>query len=148
SVVHGMMAYFGQTSHSISKLFIPEDYDIVPLLESFEKYKYLSNHNKYLNNYEYYKSIYLINREKFFDNEIILAIPNNEKFISPLGVIYFSFYKDETDLLRLLSENSTMYRFVYGNNNGNRKKIEEVYFSDLFYGDDNAMCINVLEQNL
>lgn len=149
SVVDGMMAYFGQNTHSISKILIPEDYNIVPLLESFEKYEYLKNHNKYLNNYEYYRSVYLLNREKFFDNEIIVVLPDNERFISPLGVMYFSFYQNEKDLLQQLSDTSDRYKFVYSKIAiTNRIPFNNILYPDLFMCDDNQAFVKTLDDKL
>src|SRR5918993_4653315 len=45
--------YFGLGCRNVTKVFVPRAYDFVPLLGSFDKYKYFSDHHKYKNNYDY-----------------------------------------------------------------------------------------------
>ena len=67
------LTFFGLGCRNVSKVFVPEGYDFRTFFESIEPYNNIVNHNKYCNNYEYNKSIYLINREKHFDNGFLLV---------------------------------------------------------------------------
>jgi hypothetical protein len=79
--------YFGMGCRSISKLFVPEGYDLSLIFEACICYEYVSNHNKYFNNYEYYKAIYLINKDMFSDNGFLL-IKKDLKHASPVSVYF------------------------------------------------------------
>src|SRR6185503_8973374 len=59
--------YFGMGCRNVSKVFIPEDYKLDTLFEAIVDFGDVINHNKYFNNYSYYRSIYLLNSEKFLD---------------------------------------------------------------------------------
>lgn len=96
--------YFGLGCRSISKIFVPENYNFHILFESFEKYNFVGNHHKYCNNYDFYKSIYLVNKEAFLDNGFVMLKQDN-KFSSPLSVIYYDYYKSKDKLNTFLEQN-------------------------------------------
>ena len=54
-------AFFGLGCRNVTKIFVPADYDFVPLLQSFHRYKYFADHHKYRNNYDYNLSIQIMN---------------------------------------------------------------------------------------
>ena len=61
--------YYGLGCRSVTKLYLPEGYDIDKLFKSVFKYKNVINHNKYMNNYDYNRSIYLLqNIKKYVNN--------------------------------------------------------------------------------
>lgn len=97
--------YFGLGCRNVTRLFIPEDYKIDLLFESFLKFKDILNHHKYANNYDYNRAIYLLNSEKFWDNNFVMLKEDNALF-SPLSVINFSRYGDIREVKNFLSENS------------------------------------------
>ncbi len=94
--------YFGMGCRNISKLYIPKDYPIKNIFESFESYTpILSNHHKFFNNYEYYKSIYLVNKEPFFDSGCFM-MKYDSRLVSPLSVVYLEEYTSENVLIKNL----------------------------------------------
>jgi hypothetical protein len=89
--------YFGLGCRNVSKLYVPENYDFIPFFEAIESYKPVIDHHKYSNNYDYNKSIYLLNRDEHLDNGFLL-LKRDERLASPLAVLYFEEYKDLSDL--------------------------------------------------
>lgn len=89
--------YFGLGCRNVSKLYVPKDYNFIPFFEAIEEYNSIINHQKYNNNYDYNKSIYLVNKIKHLDNGFLLVTPN-EALSSPLAVVYYEEY-DNTDTL-------------------------------------------------
>lgn len=92
-----VFTYFGLGCRNVSKLYIPEEYDLVPLLRNWEKFSELTHHNKFANNYNYQRSINLINQKHFYDNGAILLI-ESDQLVSPIAVVYYERYKDQEDL--------------------------------------------------
>lgn len=88
---HDIFDYFGLGCRSVSKLFIPEGYDITAFFEGIESFQPVAQHYKYHNNYDYNKSIYLINGNPHFDNGFLLLKPD-ERTASPLAVLYTETY--------------------------------------------------------
>lgn len=96
--------YFGMGCRNVSKIFIPNEFPIHRLMKSFEKYRFiLENSSKYFNNYEYYKSIYLVNRTPFLDAGFIM-LKKDENIVSPLSVVYIEEYSENDELLDKLSK--------------------------------------------
>jgi hypothetical protein len=92
-----VFSYFGLGCRNVSKIFIPEDFDPVSLLKAWDVYVDIIHHNKYHNNYEYQKSILLVNKLPFFDSGFII-LQENEKLVSPISVVYLERYKSAADL--------------------------------------------------
>ncbi|PTQ97974.1 hypothetical protein C8P68_103133 [Mucilaginibacter yixingensis] len=88
--------YFGLGCRNVSKMMVPEGYDFVPFFESIESYNEISNHHKYHNNYDYNKSIYLVNKDKHLDNGFLL-VKEDTGLTSPLAVLHYETYTDLAD---------------------------------------------------
>lgn len=85
--------YFGLGCRSVSKIFVPKGYDVSPFFEAIEHYKWISDHYKYNNNYDYNKSIYLVNGDKHYDNGFLL-LKQDENIASPLAVVFYQEYDE------------------------------------------------------
>ncbi|WP_293954042.1 MULTISPECIES: acyl-CoA reductase [unclassified Sphingobacterium] len=104
---HDIFDYFGLGCRSISKLFIPKEYPIAHFFEGIAAFNNVTAHFKYTNNYDYNKSIYLINGDKHFDNGFLL-LKEDEKTASPLAVVYYETYETIAEVknkLTLAQEN-------------------------------------------
>lgn len=83
-----IFSYFGMGCRNVSQLFIPKDFNIDRFFAAIIGYSDIINHNKYGNNYDYYKAIYLMNQEKLLENGFLLTKESNELF-SPIAVLYY-----------------------------------------------------------
>jgi hypothetical protein len=90
---HDIFDFFGLGCRNVSKLLVPKGYDFVPFFEAIEPHQPIIHHHKYNNNYDYNKSIYLVNGEKHLDNGFLL-VKADERMASPLAVLYFEYYED------------------------------------------------------
>lgn len=96
--------YFGLGCRNVTKLYVPRDYDFLPLLESFKKYNWLADHHKYKNNYDYQLAIMIINKIYYMTNGSILLQQNSQVF-SPISQLNYEFY-DSAD---------TVWQALHGN---------------------------------
>lgn len=96
--------YFGMGCRNVSKLFIPEGYDLTRILRGWENKGDLTQHHKYFNNYEYNKSIYLVNKTPHLDTGYGLWL-EDEALVSPISVTYYAQYASEKELEAWLTEN-------------------------------------------
>lgn len=90
---HDIFDYYGLGCRNVSKLLVPEGYDFVPFFEAIEPYQPIINHHKYNNNYDYNKSIYLVNKDKHFDNGFLL-VKEDDRMVSPLAVVFYEQFND------------------------------------------------------
>ncbi len=98
---HDIFDYFGLGCRSVSKILVPEDYDFGVLFRAIESFQPIINHHKYNNNYDYNKSVYLVNQAKHLDNGFLL-LKQDEKIASPLAVLFYDFYTDLNDATQKL----------------------------------------------
>jgi len=104
--------YFGLGCRSVSKLFLPDNYDLDNIFRNSLKHKEIINHNKYANNYDYNRAIYLMNLTEFKDNGIML-MKEDIGMASPVSVVYFEHYsKIETVKQRLEIEKDNIQCIV------------------------------------
>ncbi|GHB36526.1 acyl-CoA reductase [Mongoliitalea lutea] len=89
--------YFGLGCRNISKIFVPNEEVLQSFLDGMEEYSYVKDHHKYFNNYEYNKSILLVNNEPHLDNGFLL-MQKSEELVSPISMLYYQVYKNQTDL--------------------------------------------------
>ncbi|NJN41835.1 MAG: acyl-CoA reductase [Flammeovirgaceae bacterium] len=97
-----VFSYFGLGCRNISKLFVPEGFPVESILKHWDPYQTLINHHKYANNYDYHKSILLMNQIPFFDNNFIL-LTKNTSLVSPLANLYYENYSHQDDLKEKLN---------------------------------------------
>ena len=107
-------SYFGLGCRSVSKIFVPTGYSMPHLLDHFQHYVFLHEHTKYFNNYEYNKSIFLLNKVQHFDNGFHL-LTQSDAYASPVSVLHYEEY-DDLEVLerRLMVENEQIQCIVGG----------------------------------
>jgi hypothetical protein len=98
-----IFSYFGLGCRNVSKVYLPKNYDLDLLFKSFMKWKKVINNNTYANNYDYYRSIYLLNKEVFFDNGFIL-LKESKNIGSPVGTLFYEYYNKYEDIRKNLSQ--------------------------------------------
>ncbi|MEQ8686623.1 MAG: acyl-CoA reductase [Imperialibacter sp.] len=99
-----LFSYFGLGCRNVSKLYVPKSYALPTLLDAIQPFNQLLEHHKYRNNYDYHKSIMLVNGEPHLDSGFSLFRESTD-LVSPVSVIYYEFYEDEAALSQKLLAN-------------------------------------------
>jgi hypothetical protein len=86
-----IMLYFGLGCRNVSKLYVPEGYDFVPLLRALDKYKWMADHSKLKNNYDYQLAILILNNRFYMTNGVVLLVENDQLF-SPISQLNYEYY--------------------------------------------------------
>lgn len=107
--------YFGLGCRNVSKLFISERFDLTKLLDLWQRYQDIIHHHKYNNNYDYQKSILLVNREPFLDNGFLL-LRETDRLVSPISVLFYERYSDEGSLALKLIQQKEKTQCIVGKN--------------------------------
>jgi hypothetical protein len=109
-----VFSYFGLGCRNVSKLYVPSGYIFSPLLKCFDdNFKSVVDHHKYCNNYDYQKSIMLVNGVTFLDNGSIM-VTENERTVSPISVLYYETYNDQADLLSKITAVNDKLQCIVG----------------------------------
>lgn len=111
SLGHDIFDYFGLGCRNVSKVFFPKGYSVSDLFQGIESFQSVIQHHKYANNYDYNKSIYLINGDDHFDNGFLLLKPDT-RIASPLSVVYYEEYSDKETLMASLNAVSDQLQCV------------------------------------
>ncbi len=110
-----IFSYFGLGCRNISKLYLPRNYDITFIMKELESREAIINFSKYKNNYDYYLSIYLLNKVKFYTNGSLILLENKEYF-SPISVINYEFYEDKQTLINTLQNDDNIQCIIDNDN--------------------------------
>jgi hypothetical protein len=106
--------YFGLGCRNVSKVFVKNQGQLTDLLDSLESFSWVGNHHKYFNNYEYNKSIYLVNRTPHLDNGFLL-LKESTDLVSPIGVLFYEIYSEAQELKVKLKDLDAKIQCVVGN---------------------------------
>ncbi len=117
-----ILTYYGLGCRNVSTLFVPDEldgkpFDFVPLLRTLEPRmnQYLNLH-KYQNNYDYNKSIYLVNRVEHLDNGFLMVTPTPDStpgnLVSPISVVYYQTYASLDHLGELMIQNAVKIQVI------------------------------------
>ena len=117
-----IFAYFGLGCRNISKLYVPEDYNFNSLLEAFEPFRGSGDHHKYRNNYDYQKSVFLVNNLSFHDNGFVL-LKEDTVLSSPISVVHYEYYRDLDEVNRKLMADNDRLQCVVSAEAGARHAI-------------------------
>lgn len=98
-----VFTYYGLGCRNVSKLFLPKNYPLDNVFEAFYSFGSVIENNKYANNYDYNKAVYLLGKNKIFDNNFLL-MKEERQLDSPIGVLYYEYYDDVNDLNEYLNK--------------------------------------------
>lgn len=118
-----IFSYFGLGCRSVSKLYLPEGYDLSILLTAFDAHREIMHHNLYRNNLDYNRTLLMLNQVGFLDVDYI-NITENQSIASPIANLYYEYFSDDADLERKLSEKASAIQCIVGD----RPPLTEVPF--------------------
>lgn len=112
SLGNDICRYFGLGCRNVSKVFIPKGYDPRKLFIAVEPYKNrLNNHFKYMNNYSYHRSVYLLNQTQHLDNGVTI-ITESTLYASPIPAVFYEFYENLPELQARLDEDQDQIQCI------------------------------------
>lgn len=110
-----IFSYFGLGCRNVSKLYFPEGFALTSFLDvlSATPHREVIDHHKYANNYDYNKSIYLVNSDKHLDNGFVL-LKEDEQLVSPISVLYYGYYQSPEQLQLMLTAQQDKIQCMVG----------------------------------
>jgi hypothetical protein len=90
--------YFGLGCRNVAKIYLPKEMDLNRVIGAFYDHKEIINHNKYANNYDYNKTVMLLNEEDLLDNGFLL-FKKSPELASSLATLNYEYYDDYNALL-------------------------------------------------
>lgn len=136
--------YFGLGCRNVSKLYVPKGYNFNSFFEAIYEFKYVLDHKKYHNNYEYNRAIYLLDLVPFLDNNFVLLKESHELH-APTAVVHYEFYTNEALLVENIKQQQDNLQCIVCNfeiNNLKTIKLGETQVPTVF---DFADHVNTLD---
>jgi len=107
--------YFGLGCRNVSKLFVPKGYKFDTFYESVFDFQNVVNNNKYANNYEYNKTVYLMSSNPTLLDNNFLLLKEDQSYSSPIGVLFYEYYDDLKSLNDRLENDKELIQCVVSN---------------------------------
>jgi len=107
--------YYGLGCRSVSKLFVPQGYDFDLLFQAIYPYKDIIEEQKYTNNYDYNKAVYLMSLYKLLENGFLL-LKEDEHYGSPIATLFYEYYTNKEALKKKLATDREKIQCVVGHN--------------------------------
>ena len=103
--------YFGLGCRNVSKLFVPKNYDFQPFFKAIYEYKDVIFYEKYSNNYDYNKAVFLMSNFKLLDNEF-LTLKEDSSYASPISSVFYEYYESLEDIKKQLENDSDQIQCI------------------------------------
>ncbi len=103
ALANDIFLYYGLGCRNVTKLYIPKNYDLNLLFEVFFEYQDVVLNNKYANNYDYYKAIYMMGNQNILENGFII-LKEDKALHSPVAVLNYEYYDEKESLVLQLEE--------------------------------------------
>lgn len=110
-----IFTYYGLGCRNVSTIAVPADYDLIPLFDVLTGVDWVLNHTKYSNNYQYHKTLLLLNQVPHFDLGNLI-VTENEALVSPVGVLHVHRYVSTEALKLWLNQHEDKIQCLVGMN--------------------------------
>jgi len=136
--------FFGHSSYNVRKIYIPKQFAFKDFFEPIESFSFVYNHNRYANNYDYQKSVLLLELQPFLDNGFLI-LQESSKMTVPMGCVYYEYYENLEELMtRLQEDNVHIQQIVTNFETSNSVKFGETFDYPLWNFEDQKDTIKFL----
>ena len=113
---HDIFTYFGLGCRNISKLYLPKGYELNRFFEGMVGFTKIMENNKYANNFDYHRSIYLMGQVPILENNLVI-LKEDPNIASPVATLHYEFYTDKGELINQLKQELDQIQCVVSNEN-------------------------------
>jgi hypothetical protein len=106
--------YFGLGCRNVSKLFVPKEYTFDAFFEAIFEYQDVIHYEKYANNYDYNKAVFLMSNFKLLDNGF-LTLKEDNSHASPISSVFYERYDNLATLENRLENEKDNLQCIVSN---------------------------------
>ena len=103
ALANDIFLYYGLGCRNVTKLYVPKNYDLNLLFEVFFEYQDVVLNNKYANNYDYYRAIYMMGNHNILENGFLI-LKEDKALHSPVAVLNYEYYDEKESLALQLNK--------------------------------------------
>ncbi|MBP6041375.1 MAG: acyl-CoA reductase [Flavobacterium sp.] len=107
--------YFGLGCRNVSKLFVPKGYTFDAFFEAIFEYQDVIHYEKYANNYDYNKAVFLMSNYKLLDNGF-LTLKEDKSHASPISSVFYEYYDALEEVEKRLEAEDNVIQCIVSNN--------------------------------
>lgn len=107
--------YFGLGCRNVSKIFVPKDYNFDAFFGGMFPYQDVIKYEKYINNYDYNKAVFLMSNFNLLDNEFLI-IKEDSSYASPISSVFYEFYENLEAIKSRLQVDNEQIQCIVSNN--------------------------------
>lgn len=108
-----IFTYYGLGCRNVSTIAVPHFFDLTPLFDVLTQVEWVLEHTKYSNNYQYHKTLLLLNQIPHFDLGNLI-VTESEELVSPVGVLHVHRYDSAQALESWLNQHAEKIQCVVG----------------------------------
>lgn len=109
-----IFTYFGLGCRSVSKLFVPKNYNFDTFFKGMYHWNAIIDNAKYANNYDYNKAVYLMSEFDMLENGFLM-IKEDQSYSSPIATVFYEYYDSLNDLKEKLSRDVEKIQCIVSN---------------------------------
>ncbi len=102
-----VLTYFGLGCRNVSKVYLPEGFDLNRLFAASTSFGTYRLHNKYENNFKHQATMMMMNKRDFWTNDIFILREDGLLF-APISVLNFEFYTSLDEVQQHVSESENL----------------------------------------
>ncbi len=112
--------YYGLGCRNVSKLYVPQNYDFDTFFKAIYEWNPIIHRDKYANNYDYNKAVYLMSEFKLLENGFLI-LKEDQSFGSPIASLFYEYYESQEKLNETLSINRDKIQCIVKNDPDNNE---------------------------
>ena len=109
--------YFGLGCRNVAKLYVPEKYSFENLFPAFKNYEWLHHNSQFMNNYDYHRTLLLMNKTPHLANEFLM-IQESDSLYSSIGTLFYEVYHSTEELKSSIEAQKDNIQCVVGDGEG------------------------------
>lgn len=110
-----VFTYYGLGCRNVSKLFVPRGFVFDGFYQGMYEYRDVIEYEKYSNNYDYNKAVFLMSEFKLLDNGF-LTIKEDTTYASPISSVFYEYYDDIEEVKTRLANDHEKIQCIVSNN--------------------------------
>lgn len=136
-----IFTYYGLGCRNVSSIFVPRNFDLIPLFDVLTTYQSVMDHHKYSNNYQYQKTLMLLNQVQHFDLGNLLVVEKSE-LVSAVGVLHLHYYDNLDEISQIITQHEDKIQCVVGKDYIDFGKAQQPGLSDFADGVNTYQWLN------
>ena len=117
--------YFGLGCRNVSKIFVPKNYNFDSFFNAIFEHQAIIQYEKYANNYDYNKAVYLMSNYKLLDNGF-LTLKEDASYSSPISSVFYEYYNSLEEIENKLKNDTEKIQCIVS---------KDKILSSIFFGE-------------